>query len=205
MRWLAGWVPSGGIIRNGGDPAWLKPLTGQGWQLIPSRSRPSGWRLQLYQEGHGATRIDESWRPAGLHDLSQAQAADLPPGQPAGLIGESVSWKSTAPPTACPATTLPSSAAKSGTSSRRSRKTATAAKDQSDILASSSPWAGGLRVLRSRAARWWARTTPTSASPSDQDGKIRDSYRRLRCQQNFHGEGCQVAGSSSVAPDRAGP
>lgn len=194
--WLAGTFR--GIIRNGKDPAWLE-LTDQGWQLIPQRVEAVRLALQLYQEGYGATRIIDELAARGLHMTSRgAQALHIYRlVNQRALIGErelEVDGTTYRLPGYYPALLSREEwdQLQALAEDRHRRKT------KGDIP-------GVITGLRLAVCGYCGsavvgQNDANKRKSKDQDGKIRDSYRRLRCQQNFHGEGCQVAGSSSVAP-----
>lgn len=55
-----------GLIRNGKDPAWVRQVPGQGWELIPERVAAVQLALGLYRRGHSATRIIAALNEQGL-------------------------------------------------------------------------------------------------------------------------------------------
>lgn len=194
--WLAGTFR--GVIRNGKDPAWVRQ-TESGWELVPERVEAVRVGLEMYRGGYGATRVIDELQARGLQMTSRgAQALQIYRlvNQRALLGEKELTLDGTAYrlPGYYPAilTQAEWDDLQTLAEDRHRRKI------KGDIP-------GVITGLRLALCGYCgcavvAQNDANKRKSKDADGRIRDTYRRLRCQQNFHGTGCQVKGSSSVAP-----
>lgn len=194
--WMAGTFR--GVIRNGKDPAWVE-LTPEGWKLVPHRVEAVRLALQLYQEGYGATKIVDELEARQLHMTTRgAQALQIYRlVNQRALIGErefEIDGTTYRLPGYYPALlTQDEWDQLQGLAEDRHRR-----KVKGDIP-------GVITGLRLAVCGYCGsavvgQNDANKRKSKDEHGKIRDTYRRLRCWQNFHGEGCKVGCSSSVAP-----
>lgn len=194
--WLSGTFR--GVIRNGKDPAWVRQV-GQTFELMPDRVDAVRTALSIYRQGHGATRVIEELQAQGLQMTSRgAQALQIYRlVRQRALIGEKemeVDGETYRLPGYYPAllTQAEWDDLQLLNDDRHRRKI------KGDIP-------GVITGLRLAVCGYCGvavvgQNAQAKLSSRTKDGKVKDSYRRLRCWQNFHGTGCVVAGSASVAP-----
>lgn len=74
-RLCEGWVAGTyrGRVRNGTDPSWLS-WDGQAWHLIPERVEAVRYAIELYRQGHGATRASRLLAEKGMRLGDQPMA-----------------------------------------------------------------------------------------------------------------------------------
>lgn len=192
--WLTGTYT--GLIRSGKDPAWLALVEGS-WQIIPSRAEAVRAGLELYQRGHGASSIVRELHARGLsltgrgpqslqiYRLIRQRA--LIGEKEVSLAGERYQLPGYYPALLTPAQWSELQAAAGGRGRRNARGPVPHIITGMGITLCG--YCGRAMVGQNIGTR--------NRLP---DGRIQDGHRRLHCTSNSHGEGCPVAGSTSVAP-----
>ncbi len=191
--WLAGTYR--GLIRNGKDPVWLEH-DGATWQPIPERMAAVREALNLYQLGHGATRIIERLAEQGL-SLTGGGPQTLQVYRlikQRALIGEkelTLNGEEYRLPGYYPALLTPVQWDRLQTvAGGRGRRKAFGPVPHmlTGMGITVCGYCGRAMVGQNNGQR-----------PRLADGRMRDCHRRLHCTSNSHG-GCEVPGSASVAP-----
>ena len=197
-RHCDGWVAGTyrGLIRNGKDPAWVTLVDGK-WELIPSRVEAVHAGLELYRRGRGASNIVRELHAQGLsltgrgpqslqiYRLIQQRA--LIGEKELLLAGEQYRLANYYPALLTPAEWSDLQSVVGG----RGRRTA------------KGPVPHILTGMRITVCGYCGRALVGQNIGTRNrlpDGRIQDGHRRLHCTSNSHGEGCPVAGSTSVAP-----
>lgn len=193
--WLSGTYR--GIIRNGKDPAWVRQV-GTSWELVPERVEAVRVALELYAGGYGATKIIDELDRRDLRMTSRgAQALQIYrlTKQRALLGDKELTLDGTAYslPGYYPALLTQDEwdNLQSLSGDRRRRKV------KGDIP-------GVVTGLNITVCGYCGYAVVGQNAPNKgsklPDGRLRDCHRRIRCVANFHGAGCSVGGSASVAP-----
>jgi DNA invertase Pin-like site-specific DNA recombinase len=192
--WLAGTYT--GLIRSGKDPAWLELVDGR-WQIVPSRAEAVRAGLELYRRGHGASSIVRELHARGLsltgrgpqslqiYRLIRQRA--LVGEKEVLLAGEQYRLPGYYPALLMPAQWSELQAAVGGRGRRHAKGPVPHIITGMGITVCG--YCGRAMVGQNIGTR--------NRLP---DGRIQDGHRRLHCTSNAHGEGCPVAGSTSVAP-----
>ena len=192
--WMAGTYT--GLIRNGKDPAWLE-LAGGRWQIVPGRAEAVHAGLDLYRRGHGASSIVHELHARGLsltgrgpqslqiYRLIQQRA--LIGDKELLLAGEQYRLPGYYPALLTPAEWSELQAVVGGRGRRNAR----------------GPVPHIITGMRITLCGYCGRALVGQNIGTRNrlpDGRIQDGHRRLHCTSHAHGEGCPVAGSTSVAP-----
>ncbi|SFB97058.1 Resolvase, N terminal domain [Polaromonas sp. OV174] len=192
--WMAGTYT--GLIRNGKDPAWLELVDGK-WQIVPSRVEAVHAGLDLYRRGHGASSIVRELHTRGLSLTGRGPQAlqiyrlihqrALIGEKELLLAGEQYNLPGYYPALLTPAEWSELQAVAGG----RGRRTA------------KGPVPHIITGMRITLCGYCGRALcgqnigTRNRLPG---GRIQDGHRRLHCTSKAYGDGCPVAGSTSVAP-----
>jgi DNA invertase Pin-like site-specific DNA recombinase len=192
--WIAGTYR--GLVRNGKDPAWLR-WDGQAWQIVPDKYEATRLMVDLYAQGFGGKAIVEELQARGVavatrHAFKQRLHKTV---RLRALIGEKeleVDGKTYRlqgyyPPMLSQDEWDALQLQVTERERRKVRGELPGVITGLGIL--SCGYCGAAMVGQNLISRQRLA-----------DGRIRDSYRRLRCSENFAGSGCKFGGSVSVAP-----
>ncbi len=184
-----------GCVRTGTDPAWVRLVDGK-WELVPESVAAVQLVLDMYRQGHGATRIVTALRERQL-SLTDRNAYVLQIFRlikQRALIGEKeIEADGTIfhlPGYYPPLMTREQWDELQALSAERGRRPGKG--EVPNILTGMRVtvcgYCGNPMVAQNMKGR-------TSA-----DGRLRDCYRRMRCIGNADGTGCSVGGSCNSAP-----
>ncbi len=196
-RQCQGWLDGTyrGLIRNGKDPVWLRLVAGK-WEFIPERVEAARAALAMYMRGYGANRIIEKLTEMAL-SLTEGGPQSLQIYRlinQRALLGEkelSIAGEAFCLPGYYPAMLTPVEwdDLRQVASGRGRRK---AFGPVPHILT-------GMGITRCGYCGRAMVGQNIGTRSRLADGRIQDGHRRLHCTSSSHG-GCEVAGSTSVAP-----
>lgn len=199
-KWVEGTYR--GLIRNGKDPAWLRlkdrEIPGADkWELIPERVQAVRKAVELYCAGHSSEKIIAELNRLGLliglvkNDAPQIyrlmKEVVMIGVKELTVGGETFALQDYYPPIL---SAEEWDELRSCYGGRPRRKVRT---ELPGVVA-------GLGILRCGYCGVPMVAQNQLHRPRLPDGRVRDSYRQLRCLNNYHGTGCACPGSISSAP-----